>query len=172
MNAGKLVLPLLLLLTFFHSGCEKEELTKETQEGLNTFSCKINGKVFLPKQAPGLAPPFYAIVEPDSSGYRLVVFAYSHEKLPFRQVFVHVKNFQGVGTYQFYKLEKYGAYKESSPTTYTDYFTSYTNNGSVTITRDDRSARIVSGTFEFTAAVYFNSNDQVTITHGRFDAKY
>ncbi|HEX8356504.1 MAG TPA: hypothetical protein VF610_03795 [Segetibacter sp.] len=34
--------------------CKKDGLTKATEKGANTFSCKINGKVFTPCRDNGL----------------------------------------------------------------------------------------------------------------------
>ncbi len=48
MKSLKLLLLFVAFLIFF-SSCLKEKLTKATQNGANTFSCKINGRVFVAK---------------------------------------------------------------------------------------------------------------------------
>ncbi|WP_254561339.1 hypothetical protein [Dyadobacter diqingensis] len=48
MKDVNLHLPALALLLLFW-GCDKgPDLTPTTQEGKNTFSCKVNGKVWIP----------------------------------------------------------------------------------------------------------------------------
>lgn len=44
----KIILCRLLSSVLLFTGCKKEKLTEATPIGANTFSCKINGKVFRP----------------------------------------------------------------------------------------------------------------------------
>lgn len=54
MKDVNLHLPMLALLLLFW-GCDKgPDLTPTTQEGKNTFSCKVSGKVWIPDGTWGL----------------------------------------------------------------------------------------------------------------------
>ena len=46
--------PLIFGVLFVTLGCGRDGLTKATQKGANTFSCKVNGKVFKPVYVGGL----------------------------------------------------------------------------------------------------------------------
>jgi hypothetical protein len=49
----KKILHILLLPIVLAASCKKDGLTKETQTGANTFSCKVNGKVYTPSGGDG-----------------------------------------------------------------------------------------------------------------------
>jgi len=48
MKSFKLFMYVPLLILFIQSSCKKDNLTPETATGANTFSCKVNGKVYTP----------------------------------------------------------------------------------------------------------------------------
>lgn len=166
----KLILCLFSIIILMAPSCKKEHLTKETQTGANTFSCKINGNVFTPCKG-GLfsGPPLWGGY---SNNFKTVVIAGECTlEYPFKYVVIDLENFHGVGEYLLSDINNSCTYLESNPTD-KYYKSSLTQNGKVVITKDDRVNFIVSGTFEFTAANTSNSSDIVTVLSGRFDIKF
>ena len=169
-----LYIPLLLL--FIQSSCKKEHLTKETQSGANTFSCKINGKVFIPCEFFGN--------KPINVGYninftKVDLTAECILQDPIKYVSIELNNFHGVGEYilsdsnNIYDYEEvYSSNAYPGALTGKTYTSNLTRNGKVIITKDDRINFILSGTFEFTAANTHNISDNVTVSSGRFDVKF
>ena len=172
MKSLKLILyiPLLILLAV-QTSCKKESLTKETQTGANTFSCKINGKVFIPCNDFDLfvtTTPLY--VHYDNNFTRVFIGAQCNKEVPYRRIYIDLDNFHGVGEYLLSDVNNSCIYLESDPID-KYYKSQLTKTGKVTITKDDRTNSILSGTFEFTAADKTNPSDMVTVSSGRFDIK-
>ena len=161
----------LLSLILIVTSCKKEHLTKETQKGANTFSCKINGKVFVPCNDFDLfvtSTPLYAHY--DNNFTRIFIEAQCNKEVPYRRIYIDLNNFHGVGEYLLSDINNSCIYLESDPID-KYYKSQLTQSGRVTITKDDRTNSILSGTFEFTGANTKNSFDIATISSGRFDIK-
>ena len=153
------------------AGCQKEKLTKETQNGANTFSCKINGKVFKPckdGQLFGSGDPLFGGY---SSNFTIVnVYAVCNEKEPYKTLTIELSNFHGTGEYLLSNTENACTYSERYPNII--YKSTLSREGKVTITKDDRINFILAGTFEFKGQNTNDPTDVINVTSGRFDVKF
>lgn len=150
--------------------CRKDRLTKATETGAGTFSCKVDGKVFLPRKGNSLSsvdPIFVDNSQMDGftvSGRQnngLNAFSYS--------ISIVMPHLAQTGMYELARYP-YGEYRvEVSGGA--RYHTDASHPGTVTITRCDLTNRIYSGTFAFTA-VDDSTSKVVKITDGRFDVKW
>ena len=169
------ILKVLLVITFFSGlilvqSCKKDSgLTKATQNGANTFSCKINDKVFIPKVSLFGPSPIFAQVVPSGSLSNLTILTTNPDS-PVQHVEIFINTFNGPGTYQVKTTDySYCEYQINYFTGYLTYSTVGTDIGSVTITKYDTVNKIISGTFDFTVYNTKNKNDLISITKGRFD---
>ncbi|WP_400192898.1 hypothetical protein [Hymenobacter sp. B81] len=148
----------------------EDRLPAATQTGANTFGCLLNGQPFLPKgdfSRHGLVVSY----DPDLNGGTLQIRARGLTQQNQEQLFIlggafiarpgnHA--FAAPGGYPYFFDESASAPCDShynEPEVY--------RRGSLTITRLDVRAGIVSGTFEFTLAK--PGCDTIKVTHGRFD---
>lgn len=165
----KFLLRFLLPLAVITS-CKKEHLSRDTQNGANTFSCKINGTVFTPCNGGFFSsgPSLYAHY---SSNFTIVyIGADCTKKYPFEFISIELNNFHGIGEYLLSDVNNSCTYTISDPVDRV-YKSIFTGNGKVVITKNDRINFILSGTFEFTTAEGTNPSDIVTVSSGRFDLK-
>lgn len=173
---GVLSVVTLLLL----SACKKDDgLPPATQEGKNTFGCKVNGKAWVPNGGSGfmgakaIEGGFYDVYKRNSFEKRLGVYIRAHMKNG-EYINLYLQESQ-VGKYQLNKNtsilpndfypENYGAFYSNS------YFiTNSVSTGEITITRADTINLQISGIFQFTGIRGSGSSQQtVSITDGRFD---
>ena len=92
-----------------------------------------------------------------------------------KNITIEIGNFSGVGEYLLSDLNNRITYTEhnlTDPPSVITFSSSYTTNGKITITKDDRVNAILSGTFEFTATSPNVPNRIITVTSGRFDLNY
>lgn len=168
---------LLSLLVFFilFLGCKKDGLTNATQSGANTLSCKINGRVFTPCRDEGIfgSPSLFGGVSVSAITIASVTGKCAND-FPKRYISIELSNFHGTGEYLLTDINNRGTYTEYIPTLplVKTYESLITAPGKITITRDDRTNYILSGSFEFTAANTDSTNDIITVTDGRFDISY
>lgn len=156
---------LLLCPVLLAGSCKKgEALTKETQTGANTFSCKINGKVFKPA-ATGLLAGNALFRTYDQNSKTLGVYAKNVDNKPYKRVYLTIENYRGEGLYNINLGNVYCEYREES----LDIIRFLGYEGYIKITKDDQANRILAGTFEFKAEKMDNPNETVNITDGRFD---
>ncbi len=169
----------LLLLHFCYSllffSCQKEKLPKPTQEGKNTFGCKINGKNWVPSGGGG-----FSGIKPVDGGFfeninTIYIRAYSKDE----SVQLYLRDVFNIGEYSLSSNtipmpdnldpKSYGLYSVRKDNATSTYITNTMHAGKVIISNRDTVNKIISGTFEFTAV---NSNGKtVKITDGRFDVK-
>lgn len=158
------------------SQCKKTDpvsaLPPETQTGANTFGCFVNGQVWRPGGNDGTSNYSVAYDYAYAQGtlsvgtYRLTGNGGDQQTLGFSS--------DSLRTTGIYKLSSTGhnraafvnrvtkcTYITADPGTYC--------NGTLTITRLDRTLGIVSGTFSFTLAKA--GCDTIKVTQGRFDKK-
>ena len=172
--------PALLLVC----GCEGNKLPKPTQDGYNTFGCKINGKRWVPDGGKGFqaAKPvqggFHYITSP--FGYSLGVYIRAQSKDE-QEVHIYLDGYEK-GEYLLNRNTQvrpaslnprsYGLYQRGGPAyrNGVEYVTSSQSAGKVIITKSDTTTGVVAGTFEFVATS--PKGDKVTITNGRFDVNY
>lgn len=175
MKAFLIILTSLLILVIF-GGCDKgPELTPITQEGRNTFSCKVNGKVWVPDAKGSI----FVTVKPIDGGFfnnsiddsiRIWISAYASNG---EEVHIYLesltlgvrkldKNTDPIGA--SFSPSNYGLYRNSRKE---EYITSSVNTGSITLSKADTTTGILSGTFDFTVS---NSKGVLArINFGRFD---
>ncbi len=150
--------------------CKKEKLTKATQTGANTFSCKVDGVVFKPSESGGLFGGNPLIVSNwPIDGFTIRARKYKDENNSFhRNVILKLFYLKTTGTYPLntYPYGQYVIDYSGGPV----YETDATHIGTVTFTRCDTVTRIYSGTFSFTA-IDKNTGNVVKVTDGRFDVK-
>lgn len=170
----------LLLVT----ACQKDKLPPETQEGKNTFGCKINGKNWVPTgtpgkpsggRYPGVNGGYDGSVLPDFPKWNVYLRLYREDE----SFFIYLNKVIKPGKYLLeYTTEtrpnkvfpfNYGSYTYGSDV---EYVTTSKHKGWVNITRADTLTITVSGTFEFTAVNRTNPAQTIRITDGRFDIKH
>jgi hypothetical protein len=177
----KNILPFILCLLVFIS-CKKEdptELPEATQTGANTFGAKIDGKIWTPE-------PFSSIINSNileakySGTGGLLIKASNFKSSPTETEFeIYIHQINGPGTFllnqntDVFPLQtaNYGYFVKRKFNPLNEWITDETHTGSVTITRYDTAALIVSGTFEFTAGNIDSTTNAIHVTEGRFDAK-
>jgi hypothetical protein len=153
---------------------QEAELPPETTTGAMTFGCKVNGKVFVPKDGrgkPGLFVQYVNLGTGPGSGWFLNIPATNWVPSTPEGVSIVTDSLlivQGT-TYPFkYRKKGFpGAFYENGPA----YDATGNYSGELKINKFDNINRIISGTFFFTGTD--NSNGQtVSITEGRFDIRY
>ena len=169
---------LLLLFSFAVISCKKDKLTKETQNGANTFSCLIDGEIFKPAKSEGSLfnsdPVLYGGLSISNDYTIASVYAEYNLNYPRKHIILTINNLKGVGEYLLSNLDNIASYKEliTRLPFETKYSSLNTSNGKITITKDDRANAILSGTFEFTATSPADPGRTITVTSGRFDLNY
>ncbi|MCE7040812.1 DUF6252 family protein [Dyadobacter sp. CY312] len=175
-NVNLYITALAVLILFW--GCDKgPELTPISQEGKNTFSCKVNGKVWIPDGTGDIfvnIKPIYGVyyynslidtiyvnIETNSSsGEQVQLFLRTFD------VGVHMLDDDTQVTGSSFYPKNYGFYSFK----HKNYITSKEHTGSITISKSNISSGILSGTFEFTATSA--TGESVHITEGRFDLNH
>lgn len=167
----------LLLLSFLtvciplFVGCKKEKLTEPTQQGANTFSCKVNGKVFIARIEGVNFSGGKAIIVQNSRLDGFIIEG-TQDRLDddfSTSVTLKLPYLQKTGSHALNGNVSYGLYSLNySPGP--QYKTNSTYTGTSNITRCDTINQIYSGTFSFTA-IDNSTGQTVKITDGRFDAK-
>ncbi|PWJ57871.1 hypothetical protein CLV98_10551 [Dyadobacter jejuensis] len=173
-NTSLYAFTLVIWLTMI--GCDKGPyLTPITQEGKNTFSCKVNGKVWVPKGRGDI----FVIIKPiyagfprnhvtDSLGVSIDTYAANGEEI---HIFLRTLE---IGKHKLFK-DTYPQYISFNPENYglyrgaenVEYITSSSQTGYVFLTHADTLSGIIAGTFEFTVAD--SNGNKISISDGRFD---
>lgn len=170
--------PIIALLLL--AACKKkiEELPPATQNGANTFGAMVNGQMWIPQRFG----PFNAdnILEARMLGNNFFITAQNFASSPNETEFdIRIIGLTGTGVYPLNSNTvhpasylSYGYYVKRKLSPLNEWITSSTYTGSVSITRYDTTARIVSGTFAFTAGEINNSAAPLQVSDGRFDLRY
>ena len=151
--------------------CNKDKLTKATQTGANTFSCKIDGVVFKSSESAGLfgSPPVTVYNYPGDF-FTLLGKYYGDRSDPISTyISLSLTHLENTGTYKLNVYPNQSVYVidySGGPV----YQTDSTHTGIVNITRCDNLNSIYSGTFSF-SAIDKNTGKVIKVTDGRFDAK-
>ena len=167
----------MLLMLFTFSQCKKHKdepkLPPETTTGAMTFGCKVDGKIFVPKDGlgkPGLYVQYVNLGTGPGGGWFLNIPAVDYQAKPSRSISIVTDSLlliEGL-TYEFNTTKGnakvfYDSGLEIFPKLNSDI-------GSLFIKKHDQALRILSGTFSFVGT---NSNGtKVKITEGRFDIRY
>lgn len=145
-------------------------LPQATQTGADTGGALVNGKIWISKIESSTVAALgnnttYAFV---NNEYSLKIHLRNAENPSgntIQMLLVSNQDF-GVGDYPLTENDQ-GLYYHSSKM----YSTDHENIGMLSITKFDKTSKIISGTFSFKAKYYYDG-DTVTITDGRFDRKY
>jgi hypothetical protein len=164
-----------MLLLIGLASCREEEilLPKSTTEGLNTFGCKVNGKIWLPRQGLGIPSPQSVSSFYNSSLRRfdLIGVQGGNEE----SIRLYVENISKVGKYNLVVSDKLfpDLYLTTYDGNYVDdqyvLFSGATNE--LNITRLDTIQKIISGNFQVELKGIKNRKI-VKLTEGIFDIKY
>jgi len=168
------------LLGFVLISCKKEvsALPDNTQTGANTFGATVNGQLWAPQ---GFGPfPADNLLEARKLGQDIMInarnFASSPNETEFEIYLGHVTETGmynlNVNTVEGSFSGNYGYFVKRNLTPYNEWITSSLFTGSVTLTRYDTTARIISGNFQFNALNLYNAPDTLRVTNGRFDLKF
>ncbi len=175
----KLLFAAISVMTIFtFSQCKKNkddepQLPPETTTGAMTFGCKVNGKVFVPRDGrgrPGLFVEYANLGAGLGGGWFLNIPAI--DQVPANEVGVSIVTdsllvLEGI-QYPFTRGK--GVAKARYYVGLDNYPKGDSDTGSLFIKKHDMVQRILSGTFSFTGT---NSGGQkVNITEGRFDIRY
>ncbi|GAB1462622.1 Riean_0653 family protein [Pedobacter sp.] len=165
-----LKIPLLLILFFsLLAACKKEKLTKETQVGANTFSCKINGKVYK-RQSDFLSETLTGgLYRSSGNKYKLSVSAvmFRNDKANY-VIDVSTSGFMNTGAITLDSENIAGITIISGGVR---YVSKPNGQGFINIKFIDTVNGICAGTFEFVVSNINDPNDKIYVTEGRFDVK-
>jgi hypothetical protein len=153
-------------------------LPEPTQTGANSFGAKVNGVLWAP-QGFGAFPAndiLEARMLPDKDIYiNARNFSSSPNETEFQ---IFLKRVISPGTYPLNTTvgfpssdASYAYFVKRNITPKNEWLTSADYTGSVTITRIDTIALVVSGSFHFNALNLYNAPEAMTVTEGRFDIK-
>jgi Family of unknown function (DUF6252) len=169
----------ILSLTILFTACKKEikELPSNTQTGANTFGAKVNGQLWAPQGFGAI--PAGNLLEARFVGNDLIINARNFASSPNETEFeIRVIGVTDIGVYPLNTTVthpsfdgSYAYYVKRNLTPKNEWLTSSANTGTVTLTKVDRTAGIVSGTFQFNALNIYNTPEPMTVTEGRFDIK-
>jgi len=169
---------LLFIIAITISQCKKKneepQLPPETTTGAMTFGCKVNGKVFVPKDGrgrPGLFVQYVNLGSGPGGGWYLNIPALDWKPNPPDNVNISTDSLLVIegATYPFkYRKKGFpGAFYANGPL----YAALDNNSGILKIKKFDSLYRIISGTFFFTGTDN-STGKTVNITEGRFDIRY
>lgn len=166
---------MLTLLTL--SQCKKEasppQLPPETTTGTMTFGCKIDGRVFVPRDEftkTGLFAQYVNLGMGKGGGYHLNIPAIDWKANPNQGISLTTDSLlvEEGRTYVFStgKGQVQAFYLEG-----TEYIKRDRDPGELTITRFDQTQGIISGRFHF-VGTDLSTGKQVRVTDGRFDVRF
>ena len=92
------------------TSCSKEKLPKATQQGKNTFGCKIDGKIFLPSEEGSSWIGARPIIVSNSSFDGFMVFAVNFSSQLHSSVTLALPQLKKTGAYNLHTYG-YGEYK-------------------------------------------------------------
>ena len=163
--------------------CKKkvDELPEPTQIGANTFGARVDGNLWVP-QGFGIAPTA-PILEASYAvqGGVVLINARNFGSSPTEtEIELYLTNVTGAGTFQLNQSTQkypnqtgnYAYYIERRFMPRNEWITTPQATGSVQITKFDTTAKIISGTFGFSAANTDGSSQRLNVTEGRFDIRY
>ncbi|MBC6607817.1 hypothetical protein H8B13_13405 [Hymenobacter sp. BT188] len=172
----------MILLGMF--GCQKEKnpldtLPEATQTGAGTVGWLQDGRAYQPTTDAFNSRA--VIVSRFSDGTMDFLFVHNQAKHN-RYIILNVRKVRAPGRYLFNEVARpsfpnttpaYANYSTSNPEPSAEYLTGPTATGQLTVTRLDSVAKIISGTFEFTAQKTSGEGPEtVRLTNGRFDLQY
>lgn len=156
-----------------HDPSPADQLPPATQTGANTFGCLVNGQPWTPQGYNGTSN--YSIdYDADIQGVyiNIQIYIYPNVSNHLQSMAIISGHVVQPGIYSLKSPQRAAAayvdYKSGCLWSVRDSATTY-RQGTLTITRLDLSAGIISGTFAFT--LYKPGCDSVRVTQGRFDKR-
>ena len=190
----KIIIIKLIIFTLFLQGscrridvCPTYRLPQATQTGANTFGCRVNGKVCIPKRSGLFSPTTKTFSYNEVTGELMFAFAFLAGDKDYEcgflryYVLVNVENVFNQGVIETENL-KAGVditpqYQTSTMFSYRSYYPGLT--AILEITKLDKTNKIISGTFQFEGFEVisivgdeFVFGDKAYISDGRFDFIY
>jgi hypothetical protein len=162
------------------TSCTREisSLPESTQVGSNTFGAKIDGTLWGPAKF-GIAQtaPILEARSADNNSIFINVRNFSSSPTE-TELEIYLQNIQKTGTVYLnqntgffpYQSASYAFFIKRKLTPIEEWMTNSQLGGWVNITKFDKDARIISGTFEFQAQSRYGSAP-INVTEGRFDLK-
>jgi len=186
---------LLLITTFTLSCCNKDDdktsscqslLPAETQTGANTFGCCINSNLLIPRDGTGTwggnDSGFKIWGDPTGNEEYVEIDIKDYKSERTASILIHIQNLHQLGKEEYVLNESNGYVGfDGLPQTYLhckvfneatnsyQYYRSFENSGTLSITRYDFENRIVSGIFNCRVKNSTNPDDIIEIKQGRFD---
>jgi len=178
MKQLQLIIYTFLLFTFFtFSKCNKDDLPlqlpPETTIGANTFGCKINGQIFVPRDGggkAGLDPEYVNLGTGVGGGWYLNIPAVDWKSSQRQSVNIGTDSLllkEGV-TYNFKNLKNFPNAIYYNAVSYPKLDN---ENGILYISKFDQIKHILSGTFSF-VGTNVTTGEKIYVTEGRFDIRY
>lgn len=165
-----------------HAVAPINQLPAETQNGANTFSCLVNGKVFKPggiSLTSTLGCFYQNLYNTNNPGYFFGLYGVDHrnpEDYPTVGIYLDSVQIKDTGVISLAQHDtkgkgygEYGHYIREG-TNITIYYTNEALKGELNIKHFDSLRQVISGTFWFNAIS--NKGDTIKITNGRFDMHY
>lgn len=151
----------------------EEQLPPATQTGANIIGCLVNGQLWTPQGNNG-SSNYSVVYDPSFRQGTLNIAAYRYANSQAKQDAIGVFSdslLSSTGRYKLRTLGHHGAGYVNGAANCTYYSTDATTycRGELIITRLDKQAGIISGTFSYTLAKA--GCDTVRITQGRFDKR-
>jgi hypothetical protein len=162
------------------AGCKKsvDALPEPTQTGANTFGLKLNGEYWVPQKFAGINSPILEAYYTPLGDFRIKAMNFASEPTE-TEFHIYLQNVTSPGVFKLNTNTdifpnasgNYGYYVRRKINPLNEWITTPEYTGTVTITKFDLTNRVISGTFEFTAASLDGSAQPITVTDGRFDVK-
>ena len=105
---------------------------------------------------------------PDEPHFYLYGYTFAEHE-PQQTITISLDNFTGINTYVLGTSNNFGKYSQQLGPYITEYTTTSKDTGTIVITRLDKTAKIISGTFSFRAAY---TDSPLVVTNGAFLAVY
>jgi hypothetical protein len=187
LKSSKFILvPVFTIAVFTFSECKKKkneepQLPPETTTGAMTFGCKVNGKVFVPKDGrgrPGLYCQYVNLGTGPGGGWYLNIPATNWVPNPPEGINIETDSLlveEGL-SYEFkYDEAANSKIKGTAFSGYGNgingYIKTNSDTGTLRIIKFDKINRIIAGTFSYSATDLSNRT-KIYITEGRFDIRY
>ena len=155
------------------TSCKKNisELPPASGTGADKFGASVNGSLWAPQKF-GIVPTAQILEARYEPNNIVVINARNFASSPKESEFeIKLTNITGPGVYALGNdAGSYGYYVERKITPTGEWRTNSQYTGNVTITVDDRTNRILAGTFQFQAGSLMGVGP-ITITDGRFDVR-
>ncbi|TCZ72169.1 DUF6252 family protein [Flaviaesturariibacter aridisoli] len=160
------------------ASCSKKvtELPEATDSGSNTFGARVNGELWAP-QGKGILPHAPLLEASFAGNDNYVINARNISKSPTETEFeIYLQGVTRPGTYALNQTTElrpahtasYAYFVERTLTPTHQWMTNAQTTGTVVITKVDKNAHVLAGTFSFRATDR-NGGEVLDVTEGRFD---